>query len=99
MNIKGTKNKIVCEGNFIFDNAEALKVALLEQLDKIKADKPVTIELAQVEEVDSSGLQILLSFFRTLENRKIQYHIVNVSDEMLEILNLSGLNKYFRLEV
>lgn len=99
MNIKGTKNKIVCAGNFIFDNAEALKIALQEQLEKLSTDKPVSIELAQVEEVDSSGLQLLLSFFKTMENRKMQYQIVNISDEMLEILNLSGLNKYFRLEV
>ncbi len=99
MNIKGTKNKIICEGNFIFDNAEALKVSLLEKLEKLSTDKPVTVELAQVIEIDSSGLQLLLSFFRTMENRKIQYKIINISDEMVEILNLSGLNKYFRLEV
>jgi anti-anti-sigma factor len=99
MKIKGTKNKIVCEGNLIFDNAELVKEALLDKLAKINTDKPVTFDLSKVEEVDSSGLQLLLSFFRTLENREIAFKVTDISDQMLEVLTLSGLNKYFRLEV
>jgi anti-anti-sigma factor len=99
MKIKGSKNKIICEGNFIFDNADSVKEALLARLEKISPGKPVTIELEHVEEVDSSGLQLLLSLFKTLESRKLQYKVTNVADEMMEVLELSGLSKFFRLEV
>ena len=99
MKIKGSKNKIVCEGNLIFDTAEAVKEALLVKLEKLKTGIPVTIELAQVEEIDSSGLQLILSFFKTLEERKMNYKVVSISREFHDILDLSGLNKYFRLEV
>ncbi len=99
MKIKGAKNKVVCEGNFIFDNAESVKESLLAKLAKIDPAKPVLIQLQHVEEIDSSCLQLLLSFFKTLEERKIDFKVINISDEMMEILNLSGLNKYFRLEV
>lgn len=99
MKIKGSKNKIVCEGNLIFDNAEAVKEGLLSKLEKLTPGKPVSIELSKVDEVDSSGLQLLLAFFKTLETQKMQYNVVSISDEMLEVLKLSGLTKFFRLEV
>jgi anti-anti-sigma factor len=99
MKIKGSKNNIVCEGNFIFDNAEALKEALIEKLEKLDDSKTVTFDLSHLEEVDSSGIQLLLSFFKTLEERRIQYKVTQISEELLEVLDLSGLSKFFRLEV
>jgi len=99
MKIKGTKNKIVCEGDFIFDNAESVKAGLLGKLEKIQEGKPVVFDLSHLEEIDSSGLQLLLSLFKTLEKRKIQYKVNAINDNLLEILNLSGLDKFFRLEV
>ncbi|MCP5047633.1 MAG: STAS domain-containing protein [bacterium] len=99
MKIKGSKNKIVCEGSLIFDNANDVKESLLLKLEKLNVSKPVSIDLSQVEEIDSSGLQLLLSFFKTMDDRSMQYKVVSVNDEMIEILNLSGLSKFFRLEV
>jgi len=99
MNIKGSKNNVVCEGSLIFDNADAVKVGLLKKLKTISKGSSVQLELVGVDEIDSSGLQLLLSFFKTLEVRGIPYKVVSISDEILEILNLSGLSKYFRLEV
>jgi anti-anti-sigma factor len=99
MKIKGSKNKIVCEGNLIFDNAEEVKDALLEKLEKINFSKPVSIDLSNIYEVDSSGLQLLLAFFRTLDNKETTFKVVGISDQMMDMLTLSGLNKYFRLEV
>lgn len=99
MKVKGSKNKVICEGNFVFDNADAVKESLLSRLEKLDSGKPVVIELEHVEEVDSSGLQLLLAFFKSLEARKLQYKVVNIADEMMEILELSGLVKFFRLEV
>lgn len=99
MKIKGSKNKVICEGNFIFDNADAVKESLLSRLEKLDKSKPVIIELEHVEEIDSSGLQLLLAFFKTLEKQHMQYKVVNIAEEMMEILELSGLSKFFRLEV
>lgn len=99
MKIKGTKNKITVEGNLIFDNSEELKEKLLERIDHITPHKPVIVDLSRVEEIDSSGLQILLSFFKTLQNLSVKFNVTNINKEMLDILNLSGLTKYFRLEV
>jgi anti-sigma B factor antagonist len=99
MKIKGAKNKITVEGNLILDDAGELKEKLLERMDKITPGKPLVLDLSKVEEVDSSGLQLLVSFFKTLQNRGVKFNVARINKQMLEILNLSGLSKYFRLEV
>ncbi len=98
MKIKGTKNKLVVEGNLIFDRAEELKKSFLERVDKLTPSKPVILDLSGVEEVDSSGLQLLMSFFKSLQNRGITYNITGVKPAVLELLHLSGLAKYFRFD-
>jgi len=99
MNIKGTKNKVSIEGNLIIDNAEKVKEELMKRLDNITPGKPVILDLSRVEEVDSSGLQLLVAFFKSLQNRGIKFSVTAIHKDMLEILNLSGLAKYFRLEI
>jgi anti-anti-sigma factor len=99
MRIKGAKNRVAVEGNLIYDNAEKLKQLLLERVETITPGNPVYLDLSGVREVDSSGLQLLVAFFKTLQARGIKYSVDSIAEEMLEILNLSGLAKYFRLEI
>ena len=99
MKIKGAKNEVAVEGNLIFDNAEELKRLLLERVEKIIPGNPVILDLSGVQEVDSSGLQLLVAFFKSLQNRGSKFSVNSINKEMLEILNLSGLAKYFRLEI
>ena len=97
MKIKGARNQIIVEGNLTFDNAEQVKEGLLEKLAKVKTDKEVMMDLSRVEAIDSTGIQLLIAFFKSLENRKIKYKVKSIGDEMLETLELSGLNKFFRV--
>lgn len=99
MNIKGTKNKVSIEGNLIIDHAEKVKEELMKRLDNITPGKPLILDLSRVEEVDSSGLQLLVAFFKSLQNRGITFSVTAIHKDMLEVLNLSGLAKYFRLEI
>jgi anti-anti-sigma factor len=99
MKIKGSKNNIAIEGNLIFDNAEEVKEGLLKRLDKLNNKSDIGIDLSKLEEVDSSGIQLLIAFFKSLENRHLKYAVSGINDETMEILELSGLNKYFRFEL
>jgi anti-anti-sigma factor len=99
MKIKGSKNNVIVEGNLIFDNAQQAKEALLSKLGKLTDDKEVTIDLSQVTEIDSSGIQLLIAFFKSLDKRKLRYKINGITDETVEILNLAGISKYFKIEV
>jgi anti-anti-sigma factor len=95
MKIKGAKNNVIVEGDLIFDNAQQVKERLLSKLEKLNNDKEVTIDLSHIEEIDSSGIQLLISFFKSLEKKKVKYKIDGVTNEIVEILELSGLNKFF----
>lgn len=97
MKVKAAKNKLSVEGSLIFDNSERLKDELLAKLEKLKPEKPVKLDFSQIQEIDSSGIQLLISLFKTLESRKLRYKLESISDEMAEILEMSGLNKYFTL--
>jgi len=99
MKIKGSKNNVIVEGNLIFDNAQQAREALLSKLGKLTDDKEVTIDLSQVTEIDSSGIQLLISFFKSLDKHKFRYKINGITDEIMEILNLAGIIKYFKIEV
>jgi anti-anti-sigma factor len=101
MKVKGAKHNVIVEGNLIFDNAQQVKEALLARLEKLKGeknDKEVAIDLSHMEEIDSSGIQLLISFFKSLQNHKIKYKIDGLNDGTIEILNLSGLSQFFKYE-
>jgi len=97
MKVKAAKNKLSVEGSLIFDNAERLKDELLTKLEKLNPEKPVNVDFSMVEEIDSSGIQLLISLFKTFESRKMAYKLESSSDEMTEILEMSGLKKFFTL--
>ncbi|MGE5340164.1 MAG: lipid asymmetry maintenance protein MlaB [Candidatus Omnitrophota bacterium] len=99
MKIKGVQNNVIVEGNLIFDNAKQLKDGLLAKLEKFKkdrSDKEVGIDLSRIEEIDSSGIQLLIAFFKSLQKHKIQYKIIGMNDETVDVLELAGLNKFFK---
>ena len=81
MKVKSAKNKISPEGDLIFENAEKGKEVFLSALDKIDSSKAVIIDLSKVDEIDSSGFQLLLAFIRTLQNRDIEFNIRKIRAE------------------
>lgn len=97
MKIKTVKNKISLEGELIIEHAEEVKELLLASMDKIGDAKSVTLDLGKVKEIDSSGFQLLLSFIQTLQNREIDFKIKKVREEVFNLVELAGLNKFFKI--
>lgn len=98
MNIKTVKNKISLEGELILEHAEEGKGLLLAALDKIDTGKPITIDLAKVSEIDSSGFQLLLSLIHTLNQQDVKFQVKRVKEEIYDLINLAGFNKFFRID-
>lgn len=82
----------------IVENAENEKEQLLAALDKMHGGKTVTIDLGKVNEVDSSGFQLLLALIRSLENRDTDFKIKKVRKVVFDLIELAGLNKFFKIE-
>ncbi len=98
MKIKRAKNKLSLTGDLVFEYADQGKDLLLNELDRIDASKAVTIDLTSVQEIDSSGFQLLLSFIKTLENRDIGFKLKKVHRDVFDLVNLAGLNKYLKIQ-
>ncbi len=98
MKIKRAKNKLVFDGDLIFENAEQVKDLLLKEMDQLGTAKTVNIDLSKVREIDSSGFQLLLAFIKTLENRDIAFKIKKVSQEIFDLVKIAGLNKFLKIQ-
>jgi anti-anti-sigma factor len=57
--------------------------------------QPVELNLTQIEEVDTAGLQILLAFCREKQDRG-QARVTNIPQGMQKALALTGLDGHFR---
>ena len=80
--------------------AGGLKIAeaaeLAESLEQLVFDQsPLTLDLSQIDEADTAGLQILLSFCRT-RAENTQTRIVNPSACFQKAASLTGLEAHFQ---
>lgn len=97
MNIKRTKNAIEIAGDIIFENVSEGHKRLKKDLESLDFNKPIRLDLAQVKEVDSSGVQVLLAFYEEIQRRKGKLELVSISDSLVETITLAGLKRQFGL--
>lgn len=55
--------------------------------------KKISISMAQVSYADTASLQLLIAF-RKSQKAKIKFEILDISNELKAILEISGLKKY-----
>lgn len=82
--------------NFTIYNALELKPALLQAL--AQAAKVLKLNLSQVNEIDSSGLQLLILLRREAKDKSKQLEIIEPSAAVQEIIDFCNLNHFFALE-
>jgi len=97
MNIKRTQNAIEISGDIIFEHVSVGHERLKKDLDSLELKEPVRLDLSQIREIDSSGLQLLLSFFMDIRKKGGKLELVAVSDSLIETCELAGLKKQFNL--
>ena len=96
MEISIKRGEIFFNGDFILENGEEIKDSLSKMLKKIKT-KEVSLNLIDIEEIDSAGLQLILSFCKTMKKQGIHFFVAKLNDSVRETLNISGLGKYLNL--
>lgn len=97
MNIKRTKNAVEISGDIIFEHVSEGHKRLVKDLDSLDLKEPVRLDLSQVKEIDSSGLQLLLAFLSDLRSKGGKPELVAVSDALIETIELAGLKKQFNM--
>ena len=89
---EATLPPLVFEGALTIYRAQELKAQLLAAL---REDPELRLDLSQVTELDSSGLQLLYLAKREAARANRALRIVAHSDAVREVLDLCNLNTYF----
>lgn len=79
-------------GELTIQNAEPLKQGLLTLLDK---GKSISIDLSEVSELDSSGVQLLYYAKQAALGRQLALELVNHSPAVVEVFELYRLAPVF----
>ncbi|RLE15982.1 MAG: hypothetical protein DRJ14_09360 [Acidobacteria bacterium] len=95
-NISGEQATLNLEGKITFENAGELRNRVKAILSEFPL-KTLTFDLAGVRFVDSSGLGLLVSIKNTMVKRNGSFKIVNITETVRNIMNQTGLDKYFEI--
>jgi anti-anti-sigma factor len=96
MEITNKGGELFFNGEFILENVEDIKNDLLKVLSEIKT-QDVKLNFINILELDSAGLQTILSFCKTLKENNVGYSVSSINEDILNILEISGLGKYLNL--
>lgn len=79
----------------IFHAAEA-KIPLLQNIDKL--DRKVVLDLSQITELDTAGVQLLLMFKKKIVNAGGKLKVSAISEPVRQVLTSFSLGEAFALE-
>ncbi len=80
------------EGNIILEETEAIKT-YLEPLIELPDIKGIIINGSKVDYIDSSGLGLIVSIYKTLTNSNKKFALAELSEKTMEIFILTRLNE------
>ena len=82
------ENRLTLRGTVEIREASELKSALL---DLFATGKPLVIALDEVDELDVTAIQLLLSATQTAQHRAIPLRFTALCDEARALLDLAGI--------
>ncbi|MEC8810565.1 MULTISPECIES: lipid asymmetry maintenance protein MlaB [unclassified Ketobacter] len=72
---------------------------LLEKLESyLNGGVSVAVDASQVERIDTSAMQVLLAWFKSMEKQHFQAQIINPSDPFLKAASMLGVSEFLRLK-
>jgi anti-anti-sigma factor len=66
-------------------------------LDEFNSSSKLLIDLRNVDEIDLSGLQLLVSLKKSCLEKNKEFYIKNLKEELLYSFELSGLDSYLEV--
>lgn len=96
MKIYRKEDKIFIEGEFDIYNAQDARTKILEEYEKEKED--IVLDFSGVTFMDSTGLGILISLQKILEEENHKLKITNVDNKIKKIFVITELDKVFGVE-
>ncbi|HEX8962561.1 MAG TPA: STAS domain-containing protein [Rhodocyclaceae bacterium] len=86
-----SQNHMALAGEVTVFNAGTIRSQLLAALD---GTDDVDVDLSQVTEIDSAGVQLIVAAKREAESRNKALHFTGCSGPVLDVIGLLGLSAY-----
>jgi phospholipid transport system transporter-binding protein len=83
--------KISVEGSITIDNV----VAITQHGVTLFEENSLDIDLANVAEVDSSIVSMLLEWLREAKRKNIRLRFINIPESVTSLMQLYGVSEYF----
>lgn len=64
-------------------------------LQDFTSTKPLTIDLLGIENSDCAGIQLLIAFFKSLQEKQITYEVIKVSEPVRGLIQLLNVEPWF----
>ena len=85
-------NQFTLSGELTFDTAQEL----FDQAARIFSGKSrVTVDLSDINRVDSAGLALLMEWLRVARREKVELEFRNLPAQMTSLIMVSGLQELF----
>lgn len=99
MNITKTQNgentTFTLSGRLDTTTAPQLQEVLVPEFDTVKS---ITLDFAELAYVSSAGLRVLLMGEKTAKAKLGRQTLVNVSDEIMEVFEMTGFSDVLHIE-
>ncbi len=88
----GKQGQLELEGSFVVYSISKWKDCILEKIPEIETLKA---DFSKVNQIDSAGLQILISTKKLFISENKKFTIIKHSPKLIEYLDLYGLIRFF----
>lgn len=72
-----------------------LKSKVFELIDEKNAD--IIIDGENLEYIDSTGLGVLMSIYKKMKEKNLNFQIINLKPNIYKLFDITGLNKVFNI--
>lgn len=73
-----------------------LKNKIFELIDEKNAD--IIINGDSLEYIDSTGLGVLMSIYKKMQEKSLNFCIINLKPNIYKLFDITGLNKVFNIQ-
>jgi anti-anti-sigma factor len=92
---EGEKVVIKLDKDIVASNVEEIKQELKQELAEGMTE--ITIDLSNVEMMDSMGIGILIATHNSLKKLNSQLNLINTSDDISKLLRTMRLHEHFNI--
>ncbi|MCK9329151.1 MAG: STAS domain-containing protein [Candidatus Cloacimonetes bacterium] len=83
--------------NLVASNLEVQTQAIKESFDKYTDLDTVILNLSNVNEIDSMGVNLVVGLYKQTQAKKMTFKVSNASRSIINLFNLFKLTSYFEV--